>query len=80
MHFTDGSSVAVDAVVKCTGYRIDLPFLSEADRDAVYSYGLYSYGLHGHGPSSYGLYSCGLYRDGPKSCGLYVVMAYIVMA
>lgn len=35
MFFTDGSSTQVDDIVVCTGYSIELPFLSDHDRTDV---------------------------------------------
>ena len=35
MVFTDGSFVAADRVVMCTGYHVDLPFLDDKLRQQV---------------------------------------------
>ena len=35
VHFANGESVEVDHIVFCTGYHIDVPFLSDEIRQTV---------------------------------------------
>ncbi|MCI2415806.1 NAD(P)-binding domain-containing protein [Saccharopolyspora sp. K220] len=60
VHFVDGSSEAVDAVIYCTGYRVSFPFVPQ---DAVFSSGgrvaLYHRVIPPYHP---GLYFAGLIR------------------
>lgn len=35
VHFVNGSSVEVDRIIYCTGYSIDLPFLSQSIKDQI---------------------------------------------
>jgi hypothetical protein len=58
VHFQDGSVEAVDTIIYCTGYRITLPFLSEAIIDPSHNeLPLYKRVIH---PDRPGLYFIGL--------------------